>query len=429
MNPHRAGTAGALALLLLTATACAGGGAGGSGDGEMNIALTQDNLAVVQEAAVKRFNENNSGETKAVLNQFAASGYKDKIRTVMGSGQQAPDIHFNWGGGSIEPYVDQEMLLPLDSAIKENPELEESYIPSIYDAGKINGTQYGIPLRGTQPVMMFYNEKLFEEAGVEPPETWSDVEDLVETFKDEGVLPFALGGATTWTEQMWMQYLVDRIGGHEVFQRIAEGDPEGWRDPAVLEAAQTVQDLVDSGAFGDNFASVSHDDGSASALLAEDKAAMHLMGSWEYSTQLADSPEFAEKHLGYGPFPAFPDGEGDPQAVTGNPTNFFSITDDGDTEAEVEFLKETSSDAYVKDMVEAGEIPATTGAEDMLDDHPNPDFAQFQYEMVSNAPTFQLSWDQAMPRTQAEPMLTEIERLFNKQITPEEFVDNMVALQ
>lgn len=428
MIPHRAGTAGALAVLLLTATACGGSGSGGgSGDGEMDILMYQDSLAVVQKSAVKRFNQNNEDFT-AKMSEVAPDGYEDKLRTTMGSGQ-APDMFFNWGGGSIEPYIDQEMLLPLGATLQANQEMQDAFIPSVLEAGKVNDTQYGIPLRGTQPVMIFYNEKVFEEAGAEPPETWEDIQKLIDTFKDEGVTPFALGGATPWSELMWMQYLVDRIGGYEVFQRIANGDSEGWRDPAVLEAAKIVQDLVDSGAFGDNFASVSADDGSASALLAEGKTAMHLMGSWEFSTQLADAPEFAKNDLGYAAFPAMPDGEGNPQAVVGNPTNYFSITADGDTKAAEKFLEQTYSEEYVKDMVENGEVPTTTGAEELLDESPNPDYAKFQYAMVRDAPTFQLSWDQALPRQIAEPMVTEIERLFNGQVSPKEFVDNVAALQ
>ncbi|GAA4901954.1 ABC transporter substrate-binding protein [Streptomonospora salina] len=431
MIPHRAGAAGAFALLLFATTACGGGSgdSGGSGgDGELNVMMYQDSLAVVQKNAAERFNENHE-DVEAVVNEVPGDGYEDKLRTVMGSGQ-SPDMFFNWGGGSIEAYVDQEMLLPLGATLQENPEMEEAFIPSILEAGKVNDTQYGIPLRGTQPVMLFFNEQVFEDAGAEPPETWQDLLDLVDTFKDEGVTPFALGGATPWTEQMWMQYLVDRQGGYEVFQRIQNGDSEGWRDPAVLEAAETVQDLVDRGAFGDNYASVSYEEGGASALLSEGKAAMHLMGSWEYSTQLADAEEFAKEDLGYAAFPAMPDGDGAPQAVVGNPTNFFSVTDDGDSEAEVDFLKQTYTDEYVQDMVENGEVPTTDNSEEMIEEHsPNPDFATFQYRMVRDAPTFQLSWDQALDRSVAEPMVTEIERLFNKQVTPEEFVDNVAALQ
>ncbi|MDA0565616.1 extracellular solute-binding protein [Streptomonospora sp. S1-112] len=425
--PQRTGTAAALALLLMTATACGGSGSQAeSGDGELNVMMYQDTLAVVQHNAAERYNE--GADVRAVIDEVPGDGYDDKLRTVMGSGE-APDVFFNWGGGSIEPYVEQDMLLSLDDALAQNPEMEEAFIPSVLDAGKIDGVQYGIPLRGTQPVMLFYNEQVFEDAGVEPPETWEDLLSLIDTFNDEGVTPFALAGNTTWTQQMWLQYLVDRRGGHEVFQRIQGGDFEGWRDPAVLWAAQTVQDLVDRGAFGDNFASVSYTEGGASALLAEGRAAMHLMGSWEYSTQLAEAPEFAEEHLGYTTFPEVPDGQGDPAAVVGNPTNYFSVTSEADSEAAVDFLKQTYTQEYVADMVENGEVPVTTGAEELLDNSPNPDFARYQYDLVQEAPTFQLSWDQALPRTAAEPVLTEIDRLFNGQTTPEEFVDTLAALQ
>src|SRR5690606_12860974 len=114
-------------------------------------------------------------------------------------------------------------------------------------------------------------------------------------------------------------------------------------DPAVLEAAEMVRDLVDRGAFGDAYASVKYTEGGASTLLSEGRAAMHLMGSWEYSTHLDQAREFAENDLGYVEFPAIPGGTGDPANVVGNPTNYFSVTAESEhVEAALEFLKYTS---------------------------------------------------------------------------------------
>ncbi|WP_046470096.1 ABC transporter substrate-binding protein [Allosalinactinospora lopnorensis] len=424
MTTLRIGAAGALAVGLLALTACGGGSAD---DGRMHVWMYQDSLAVVQKSAVERFNED--AEIEAVVDEVPGDTYEDKVRTVMGSRDQ-PDVFFNWGAGSIRPYTEEEMLLSLDDALESDPEFADSFLPSVLEGAEIDGVQYGIPLRGTQPVLLFYNEAVFDDVGVEPPETWDDILDLVDAFSAEGITPFALGGADTWTMQMWLQYLVDRGGGPEVFQRIEEGDPEGWRDPAVLEAAETVEDLVERGAFGDNFASVSFTEGAASTLLSEGKAAMHLMGSWEYSTHLDQAPEFAENDLGYTAFPAMPGGEGDPANVTGNPTNYFSVTADSEfTDEAVDFLKMTAEEEYVRDMVENGEVPTTTNAADLLDESPDPDFATFQYETVEQAPHFQLSWDQAVPPSVATPMLTEIEKLFNGQSTPDEFVETLANLQ
>ncbi|WP_150239653.1 extracellular solute-binding protein [Nocardiopsis quinghaiensis] len=424
-TPRLGSVAGATALCLLAATACSGGG-GGDGDDRMHVWMYQDTLVVVQEGAVERFNA--ESETEAVIDEVPGDNYEERLRTAMGSSER-PDVFFNWGGGSIEPYVEQDMLQPLDDMLADNPEFADSFIPSILEAGQVSGVQYGIPLRGTQPVILFYNETVFEEAGVEPPETWDDILGLVDTLQEEGVTPFALAGADPWTEQMWLQYLVDRIGGPEVFARIVEGDSEGWRDPAVLEAAQMVQELVDDGAFGDSYASVSYTEGAASALLSEGRAAMHLMGSWEYSTILDQDEEFARENLGYVEFPPIEGGEGDPDNVVGNPTNFFSVTAETDhMDAALEFLTYTSEEEYVADMVENGEVPTTTNAEEAVADSPSPDFATFQYEMVRDAPHFQLSWDQALPPEVATPMVTEIESLFNGQSTPEQFVDALAAL-
>ena len=108
-------------------------------------------------------------------------------------------------------------------------------------------------------------------------------------LKKAGITPFALGGADLWPELMWLEYLTDRIGGPEVFRRIQDGDAEGWGDPAILKTAEMVKELVDGGAFGSKFTSVSYVNGGAPAVFAKDKAATHLMGSWEYSTQLGSS--------------------------------------------------------------------------------------------------------------------------------------------
>ncbi|RCV54111.1 sugar-binding protein [Marinitenerispora sediminis] len=395
----------------------------------MDVWMYQDSLNVVQQAAVDRFNAEHGPDVTATMVEVPGDGYEDRLRTVMGSDDQ-PDVFFNWGGGGIRPYVEAGTLLPLDDLLADDPELRDAFLPAVLQAGQVDGVQYGIPLRGTQPVLLFYNREVFAEAGAEPPRTWEDVLDLVEVFQEAGVTPFALAGATPWTEQMWLQYLVDRYGGPEVFARIQSGDHEGWRDPAVLRAAETVRDLVERGAFGDNFGSVSYTEGAASALLAQGRAAMHLMGAWEYSTQLADAPAFAESGLGYVPFPAMPGGAGDPANLVGNPTNFFSVTADSPhTEHALAFLRTTADEEYVRDMVANGEVPTTADAAEHFADAPDPEYAEFQYELVQRAPSFTLSWDQALPPSVAAPMHTEIQRLFNGQSTPERFTDALAALR
>ena len=47
--------------------------------------------------------------------------------------------------------------------------------------------------------------------------------------------------------------------------------------------------------------------------------------------------------------------------------------------------------------------------------------------MAKNAPDFTLSWDQALSPAQGDAMLTNLDQLFLKKITPEQFASTMNA--
>ncbi|MCE3277538.1 MAG: msmE, partial [Propionibacteriaceae bacterium] len=64
-------------------------------------------------------------------------------------------------------------------------------------------------------------------------------------------------------------------------------------------------------------------------------------------------------------------------------------------------------------------------AESKLASSPDAGFQQFVFNMTSQAPNFQQSWDQALSPTQAEALLNNIDQLFLLKITPEQFADAM----
>ncbi|GAA2920097.1 extracellular solute-binding protein [Kitasatospora cinereorecta] len=404
-----------------------GSGGGGADGGTITAYVYGDDAVKVQQAAVDSFNK--TSDVKVKLVSVPGTDYVNKLRSSMGS-PSAPDVFFNWGGGSIKPYVDSKDLVDLTSTVKKDATLKDGFLPSVMTAGSLDGKIYGVPMRGMQPVMLFYNKTLFAEHKLQVPRTWEDLQKAITTFKAAGITPFALGGSDKWPELMWMEYLLDRIGGPEVFQRIQNGDTDGWGDPAVLRTAQTVRELIDDGAFGKNFHSVDYGNGGAPTLLNKGKAAMHLMGSWEYSTQLGKAPEFARNDLGWTAFPTVAGGVGDPANVVGNPTNYWSVnarTKHKDTA--IAFLRTMASKTYAQALVDNGDIPTTSDAASMLSTSPNPEFANDQYQLVQKAPSFTLSWDQALEARYATPLLTEISKLFAGTTTPEKFVEAMKAAE
>lgn len=429
LRPRLIGSA-LLALTLGLTTACGSSGPASSGDGGIEVWAVED--ASVNEVVQTALDAHSEGaEVPAELVTYVNDAYKQRIQVALGS-PNAPDVFFNWGGGNLAQYVDEGQVVDLTDTLEANPEVRDAFLPSVLDVAEIDGRYYGLPMQGVLPVVMFYNKEVFADAGVEPPTTYEELLDAVDTFKEEGVTPVVLPGAQAWTELMWLEYLLDRVGGAEKFQAIVDGEEGAWSDPAMIEALEMCQDLVERGAFGDNFSSLTADNASASTLLASGKGAMYLMGTWELSTQIENNPEFVESgNLGFFAFPALEDGAGDPNAIVGNPSNYFSVNSDSEhAEEATDLLVDTlASDAYVEDLIEIGHVPAVAGIEDQLAETEHAEFTTFTYELVAEAPTFTQSWDQAIDPSAAETMLTNLQLVFLGDMTPEEFAEAMEATQ
>ena len=433
MQPTRRATLAGLGLTipaLAGLSACGGGtqpsGGGGSPSSLSVWALTGAKQDTYEES-FNAWNEANP-DNEFAMEFFANDSYKEKIRTAIGSGN-APTLVFNWAGGTLDDYVANDSVIDLTGKVDD---VLSRTIESINTVGEIDGKQYGVPNNDTQPVVLYYNTALFEEHSVTPPTTWEELLTAVETFSAAGIIPISLAGQSVWPELMYIQYLTDRIGGEEVFENIVAGEEDAWSDPAITEALEAIIELVEAGAFGNAFGSVAADAGADAALVHTGQAAMLLQGSWVYGTFKQDAPDFvAEGNLGFLNFPAVDGGSGDPANVVGNPANYWSVSADADPEVQelaIQYLNEFNLN---QDMVDSflamGAIPAVEGLEESLVGLDDEDFLAFAYDMVLNAPHFQLSWDQALAPAPAQELLNNLSRIFLGEIQPDEFVSNMNA--
>ena len=427
-------TAGAVvmaATIGLTACGSSGpqSGAGGGDDASVTMwGLTNAPMQDIMTESVATWNEKNPDGT-IKIDFFANDAYKTKVRTAIGAGD-GPTFIYGWGGGILKSYVDAGEVVDLTPFIEENPELKDRYIQSVADNGVIDGATYALPNNYTQPVVMYYNKEVFEQVGATPPETWEELMGLVDTFNDAGIAPFSLGGQSKWPNLMWLAYLVDRIGGPEVFQAVLDGEEDAWSDPAVIEALTKIQELVDAGGFVEGFSSIAADTNADQALLYTGKAAMMLHGAWVYSSIKADAGDFVPNgNLGFAPFPSVEGGVGDPANVTGNPSNFWSISSKATPEQQgiaVDYLLNGMlNEAYVDQLIAAGSVPVVTGIDDKIAAADDKEFLSMVYDMTANAPSFQQSWDQALSPAQADAMLTNLDLIFIGEQTPQEFADIM----
>ncbi|SEM74489.1 ABC transporter substrate-binding protein [Streptacidiphilus jiangxiensis] len=416
----------ALVLGLTAACGSSGSTSASADSGTIHVLVYGDAGNTVEKQIVDTFNK--TSKVKAVLDTIPGADYQSKLNTIINT-PQAPDIFFNWGGGSIAPYVKDNLLLPLDSMIAKDPGLKSNFLPSVFNTAVIDGKSYGIPMRGTQPVLLFDNKQVLASAGLSVPQTWDDLLADVKALKAKGLTPIALGGADQWPTLMWFEYVFDRVAGPDLFQKALSGDKSAWASPDSVKALGMLKQLIDAGAFGSNFDSVKFTDGGSPALLAKGKAAFELMGSWEYSTQQSGNPDFAKNDLGYSAFPTVSGGKGDPNDVVGNTNNFYSVLKKTQhPDAVAAFLKLMYSDEFVKAQLGIGNLPTTTNTANFLATSASPAYSQFQFNLVKTAPSFQLSWDQAYPPAATTPIHTAVQEFFDGKTDANGFIQAMQSL-
>lgn len=392
----------------------------------IHVAIYGDSGNKVEQQIADTFNK--TSNVKVILDKIPGANYQQKLQTII-STKSAPDVFFNWGGGSIEQFANAGYLLPLTGFIKDDPKLKSSFLPSVFDSAVINGQAYGVPMRGTQPVMLFNNKTVLAQYGITPPTTWNDLLADVKTLKAAGVTPIALGGADQWPTLMWFEYVYDRIAGPTLFTKALAGDKNQWTSKASMTALTDIKQLIDAGAFGTNFDSVKFTDGGSPKLLRTGKAAFELMGSWNYSTQQSADPAFAANDLGYTAFPSVSGGAGDQSDLVGNTNNFYSVikaTRYPDTARD--FLKLMYSTEFVQAQLAIGNLPTTTNTPEFLSTSASPTYSTYQYNLVKQAKSFQLSWDQAYPQTATTAMHNAVEDFFTGRTDAAGFASAMQAL-
>ncbi|WP_372594646.1 extracellular solute-binding protein [Actinotalea sp.] len=434
---RRLGAIVAAGALLVTA-GCSGG-TDDTGDGAATAAGAGDVTTVwvtagtddVLQASIDRWNADHA-EGQIELQVFENDPYKSKLRTAVSAGE-GPSVFSGWGGGGLKTYVDAGEVASLQDAYDAEPALRDRIFPSVLKGGTVDGTIYGTPYNGVQPVVIYYNKDVFEQAGVEVPTTWDETMAAVEELNAQGIAPFSVGGASRWPYLMWIAYLTDRIGGPEVFDAVVAGEPDAWKDPAIIQANTMIQELVEADGFVDGYSSIDANQGAAEALVYSGKAAMELMGAWAYSgTFLSGAPEFLEQgKLGWTTFPTVAGGTGDPANVTGNLSSYFQVSAGASDAAKANatdwLMHGVFDDTYIAELVDTGAVPPISGVEDAIAASSAPEWNAFIYETAEAAGNFQLSWDQALDAAQAEALLTNLEQVFLLQITPQEFSENMDA--
>ena len=368
--------------------------------------------------AVDRFMADNPG-VKVVVSPIANDAYKDKIKVALGA-NSAPCIFPSWGGGPLATYVKAGQVIDLNSYVAANS-YKARFLPASWSNVTFNDKIYGIPVENSSVAVIWYSKSLFKKYNLSTPTTWTQLLKGVAVLKSKGVAPFTMGGKAKWPEIMWYDYLVDRVGGSAAFNAAALRTGGKFTDPTFVRAGQLLQNLVKMGAFINGYNGIDYDTAGMRAPLYAGKAAMELMGTWEYSSFLSDK---MASDFGFFPFPTVPGGVGDPTDVLGTVgDNYYSISSScADKANAFKVIQYLIDDTSVKARIADGRIPPVAGVK--LTDPNNVNI----YNLLSKANGVQLWWDQYLPPDLAQLHLDETQALFGLSESPSGMASKQEAL-
>ncbi|WP_442814991.1 extracellular solute-binding protein [Streptomyces sp. NBC_01298] len=212
----------ALCLTTVTLTGC-GAVSGVTGDNEVTLKVVAADYGDKPENSSKpywkdlaaAFEKRNPG-IKVQVEVYSWEEVDAKVAEMVKAGE-APDIAQI---GAYADYAADGKLYTADELLSVNTQAD--FLDPLAEAGKVRRDQYGMPFVASTR-LMFYNEKLFADAGIIPkdgktpwrPKSWADLESAAKKLKADGVpTPIALPLGREEAQAETMQWLLAGGGGY-----------------------------------------------------------------------------------------------------------------------------------------------------------------------------------------------------------------------
>lgn len=155
-----------------------------------------------------------------------------------------PDIVIIPQPGRIKQFGESGDAVALPQSMLDN--IGGSYDPFWFDLASTGGNVYGVPNKGDVKSLVWYSPQAFADNGYAIPQTWAELEALMEQMKGDGNTPWCVGiesgAATGWAFTDWMEDMMLRVHGPDVYdQWVAHEIP--FNDPRVVEVAEFVGNI------------------------------------------------------------------------------------------------------------------------------------------------------------------------------------------
>jgi N,N'-diacetylchitobiose transport system substrate-binding protein len=280
-------------VLSVLATACGGDGddepaddatppaAEGEASGEIDVWIMDPGNPELQDVIntyATDFEAANPGTTVNV--EFVPwDGGKDRFLNAIASGD-VPDLAET--GTTWTPEFAE--LGGLEEVAEEN----DDWLPSLVDAGRVDEALYGVPWYAGNRALI-YRSDIFEELGLEPPETWDDLKTVADEIKAKkpDIFPIIVPG-----DYIHMLLpMVWQAGGE-----IATQEGDAWT--AAINSEEGKQAFDTFAAWHKDYSpkeTLNQNEADARVPFDNAKAAMFIGGPWDVTAAQTENPDLEGK--------------------------------------------------------------------------------------------------------------------------------------
>lgn len=212
-----------------------------------------------------------------VENAAVAGGAGSNAQTVLATrlaGGDPPAIFQAQGGPDLLRWQESGSLESL-TAFYDEFGWKDVIPETLLQMNTIDNEIYGLPINVHRNNVIWYNKKLLDENGLQPPATYDEFFTVAEALKAKGITPLALGDKNPrWATLLLETALLDRVGADGITE-LWTGDKD-FDTPEVREAIDIYQKLLSY--TNENHSALDWQD--AAELIVRGDAAMMVMGDW-----------------------------------------------------------------------------------------------------------------------------------------------------
>jgi glucose/mannose transport system substrate-binding protein len=229
-----------------------------------------------ESAAVKVFADRFKAAGGTWVDTAIAGGQNARtagINRIVG-GNPPTVMQFNTGK-QFDELVSNGLLNDLDQVAAAG-KWGEVLPPALVDAITRDGKIYAAPVNIHGINWLWYNKKVFDEAGIAEPKTWSEVLAAAQKLKEKGLIGLAQGGQP-WQERSLFNSVLVGDGGTDLFLQVyRDGNLDAVKSgkfKSVADLFHQLHETVDPGSPGRNW-------NDATSMVITGKAGMQVIGDW-----------------------------------------------------------------------------------------------------------------------------------------------------